>query len=388
MKNGRKREQLHICFFAGGMYQGGGTERMTQLLANALSERSGWRVSVLSKSDQGRAPFYPLGGKVSYAALDNEPFRGVRSWIKDLWLLWRYLRREQVDVLVNVDVALGLFTLPLKWVRHRTKQVFWEHFSVRYDTGNPRMEKLRRAALRCGDAYVTLTGQDAAELSARKPRCRVVDIPNVCTYPLSEDGYDLSSKIILSAGNLIPVKGFDLALEAASIVFARHPDWSWHIYGDGSEQERLKAQAEELGIAEHVRFMGRTKRLSEAYRSAAMYVLPSRSEGFGLVLAEAKAFRLPTVAFDIPYGPRNIIRDGVNGTLVPPYSVEGMADAILALIEEETLRIRYSAQSQLGMERFTEEAVAEQWERLLKGLYAKQNGTVGRMAQAGAENRM
>lgn len=384
----RDREHLHICFFSGGMNRGGGTERMTQLLANALSERSGWKVSVLSKSDKGEPPFYPLSETVSYAVLNNGPYHGVRTIIKEVFLLRRFVRERQVDILIDVDVALGLFSLPLKVLVPRMKQVFWEHFSVRYDTGNPRMEKLRRAALRCGDAYVTLTGQDAAELSARKPRCRVVDIPNVCTYPLSEDGYDPSSKIILSAGNLIPVKGFDLALEAASIVFARHPDWSWHIYGDGSEQERLKAQAEELGIAEHVRFMGRTKRLSEAYRSAAMYVLPSRSEGFGLVLAEAKAFRLPTVAFDIPYGPRNIIRDGVNGTLVPPYSVEGMADAILALIEEETLRIRYSAQSQLGMERFTEEAVAEQWERLLKGLYAKQNGTVGRMAQAGAENRM
>lgn len=346
---------------------------MTQLLANALSERSGWRVSVLSKSDQGQAPFYPLGGKVSYAALDNEPFRGVRSWIKDLWLLWRYLHREQVDVLVNVDVALGLFTLPLKWVRHRTKQVFWEHFSVRYDTGNPRMGKLRRLALRYGDAYVTLTEQDACELSKGRHRAKVTAIPNICSYALQKDGYDITSKVILSAGNLIPIKGFDLALEAASLVLPHHPDWSWHIYGDGSEEKRLRQRAKELGLEESVRFMGRSKSLEAAYRSAALYVLPSRSEGFGLVLAEAKAFRLPTVAFDIPFGPRTIIQDGVNGSLISPFDVQAMAEAILALIEDKALRIRYSEQAQLGMERFREADVVLKWEQLLKGLYGERH---------------
>lgn len=373
----RDREHLHICFFSGGMNRGGGTERMTQLLANALSERSGWKVSVLSKSDKGEPPFYPLSETVSYAVLNNGPYHGVRTIIKEVFLLRRFVRERQVDILVDVDVALGLFSLPLKVLVPRMKQVFWEHFSVGYDADNPRMGKLRRLALRYGDAYVTLTEQDACELSKGRHRAEVTAIPNICSYALQKDGYDITSKVILSAGNLIPIKGFDLALEAASLVLPHHPDWSWHIYGDGSEEKRLRQRAKELGLEESVRFMGRSKSLEAAYRSAALYVLPSRSEGFGLVLAEAKAFRLPTVAFDIPFGPRTIIQDGVNGSLISPFDVQAMAEAILALIEDKALRIRYSEQAQLGMKRFTEKAVVDKWEQLLKGLYGERRGTVG-----------
>lgn len=373
MKSGRKREQLHICFFAGGMYQGGGTERMTQLLANALSERSEWKVSVLSKSDKGEPPFYPLSEAVSYAVLNNGPYHGWRTLLREIVLLRRFVRERQVDILIDVDVALGLFSLPLKVLVPRMKQVFWEHFSVGYDADNPRMGKLRRLALRYGDAYVTLTEQDACELSKGRHRAEVTAIPNICSYALQKDGYDITSKVILSAGNLIPIKGFDLALEAASLVLPHHPDWSWHIYGDGSEEKRLRQRAKELGLEESVRFMGRSKSLEAAYRSASLYVLPSRSEGFGLVLAEAKAFRLPTIAFDIPFGPRTIIQDGVNGSLISPFDVQAMAEAILALIEDKALRIRYSEQAQLGMERFREADVVLKWEQLLKGLYGERH---------------
>ena len=276
------------------------------------------------------------------------------------------MRRNKIDVLINVDVALGVFSLPQKILCPKVRQIFWEHFSVHYNGNNPRMSKLRRLALKHGDAYVALTPQDAQVLRAENETCcKTVNIPNICTYAPSDAPYNSSSKTVLSVGALINPKGFDLALEMAKKVFERHPDWKWEIYGDGSERAKLEEQAKTLGIQDRVRFMGRSQDLMPAYQNAAIYVLPSRSEGFGLVLLEAQANHLPTVAFDVPYGPRNIIEDGVNGFLVEPYDTDRMAEKLCRLIEDDALRLRFSQNADKDLPRYSAGQVVRSWKKLI-----------------------
>ena len=88
-------------------------------------------------------------------------------------------------------------------------------------------------------------------------------------------------------------------------------------------------------LESNVIFCGRTKQILEEYKKAAMYVMTSRTEGFGLVLTEAKSCNLPTLAYDIDFGPREIIEDGVSGYLVKAYDSDVMAEKICELIENE-----------------------------------------------------
>ena len=85
-----------------------------------------------------------------------------------------------------------------------------------------------------------------------------------------------------------------------------------------------------------------------------------------MVLLEAKANGLPLVSFDIETGPDEIIRDGVNGFLIPPYDTEIMAERICQLIENNDLRKRFSDNAKLDLEKFSSDRIIEQWNDLIK----------------------
>ena len=108
-------------------------------------------------------------------------------------------------------------------------------------------------------------------------------------------------------------------------------------------------------------FCGRTKQILEEYKKAAMYVMTSRTEGFGLVLTEAKSCNLPTLAYDIDFGPREIIEDGVSGYLVKAYDSDVMAEKICELIENEEKRVLFSKRAKDNCGKFTRNSFINQW---------------------------
>ena len=100
-------------------------------------------------------------------------------------------------------------------------------------------------------------------------------------------------------------------------------------------------------------------------------VLPSRSEGFGMVLIEAMACGLPCVAFDCPHGPADIIRHEEDGLLVKAEEVNALAMSIIRLIQDEELRIKMGANARENVKRYLPENVLPQWDTLFKRLIAK-----------------
>ncbi len=359
---------MNICFFTGNMGDGGGTEKMTQLLSAELCKNKNDNIFVLTKSNKKIKPYFELDESVKYSVLDNGKYIKILTLIKDVFLLANYIKQNKIDVLINVDVSLGVFSLPLKILCPKLKQIYWEHFCVLYNINNKRTNKLRKKALKYGDAYVVLTPQDANELksSYKKINAKLLNIPNISTYQISNTSYNLDSKTILSVGNLVKVKGIDLAIDAASKVFEKHPDWCWHIYGDGNDGGEFKQKVKELSLEDNVKFMGRSKNLTNAYSDAAIFVLPSRSEGFGLVLIEAQSYHIPTVAFDVPFGPRNVISNGVNGFLVEPFDTDSLSDSVCKLIEDDNFRKSFSDNASKKLYKFQADIVAKQWQNLLQ----------------------
>ncbi len=145
---------------------------------------------------------------------------------------------------------------------------------------------------------------------------------------------DSSDKVkIISIGDLIPRKCFDLVINALSEVILVYPNFTLEIIGEGPEKEHLETLIREKNLTEKVSLVGRKGRdyIVPALQNADLYVLSSFSETFGLVACEALACGLPVIATDCG-GPKDFI-DIENGLIIPVNDTEQMANAILSMIK-------------------------------------------------------
>lgn len=145
-------------------------------------------------------------------------------------------------------------------------------------------------------------------------------------------------KRVLFIARLDPEKGGPLLLEAFARAQANHPDATLTIVGDGAERAALEARARNLGLADAVTFAGyRTQeQVAEHLAQSDMFVLPSFAEGVPVVLMEAMAARLPTIASRVA-GVPELVRDGETGFVVPPGDLETLADRLGHLMSDPDL---------------------------------------------------
>ncbi len=124
--------------------------------------------------------------------------------------------------------------------------------------------------------------------------------------------------------------------------------------------------------AEQCRLHGVLSDVKKEYPNASLLVLPSRTEGFGLVLLEAMAFGVPVVAFDCGSGPSSIISDGDNGFLVRPFDIKGFAEKMMQLMENGGLRRTMGSNGVQKAQQYSIDKIGLQWKQLFDDLM--QNG--------------
>jgi teichuronic acid biosynthesis glycosyltransferase TuaC len=145
--------------------------------------------------------------------------------------------------------------------------------------------------------------------------------------------------VILSVGNLIPVKGHELLLRSFGAIQQQFPELSLEIIGDGPERSRLQKLADELGVTGRVFFRGRQSRqqVADAMRRATVFALPSRYEGLGCVYLEAMSAGRPVIA-SLGQGIDEVIEQGVNGCLIEADDLEGLTNTLLRLLQQPEVR--------------------------------------------------
>lgn len=356
-----------VCLIDYDMSVRGGVEQVTASLGNALADF--YETHVISLCSKGELA-YELDPRVKYRSLLDQELRLREMQKKILPLLKDYFSENQIDVAIVQGNYPGFLTAPMRF-RGKTKLIFCDHGALMNQWNQKDIVVIRLISSLLCHKVVTLTEQSRGDyerkfhLSRKKMRSiyNWIDLSRPCS-----DQYDPESKRIVSAGRFGKEKGFDMLVKAFVPVAKKHPDWSLDIFGDGEMMPTVKELVQELGLQEQVNLMGMCSNLHKRYGEYGMYVMPSYREGLPLVLLEAKANRLPIVSFDIMTGPREIVRDQVDGILVPPYDLDAMSDGICRLIEDKELRLQMAKRSQENLEKFSKNTILNQWMALVDEL--------------------
>ncbi len=360
-----------ICFF-GCDFQIGGASVVAVNLANELAECC--EVHFVAASDRdgtyyGRDSIAP---GIIYHNFDIPNARILRMRREVMPRMKKYILEHDIDVVFAIGYYAAFYIAPIFWKRRKCKFVFCEHGAPRNQYSDKKGTLMRRLSVRAYDMTVALTKQserDFVELIGARPD-KVRTIYNwIDESTVAEDAvYRVNEKKLLTVGRISEEKGFDMLADIAAKVFKQAPDWEWHIMGDGPDRSKLEEKLREYGIEKNMVMHGSVSGASRYYGDYSVMVLTSYREGLPLVLLEAKAKKLPCVSFDVVTGPREIIRDGVNGYLVEPYDKDAFADKLCILMEDAEKRQQFSDNAFLDIDKFKKQTILAEWVSLIEML--------------------
>ncbi|MCM3668082.1 glycosyltransferase [Mesobacillus maritimus] len=181
-------------------------------------------------------------------------------------------------------------------------------------------------------------------------------------------------------------KRLDEAVRAFKYVVDNIPDAEFHIYGFGPKEDELKRLISSLDLEKNVLLKGFTDNPTYTYQTASCSILTSDYEGFGMVLTESLAAGTPVVAYDIKYGPRDIVRDGVDGYLVDKGNKKELAKKIVKIMNDDNLRMKMSKKALEVTERFSEHNYESQWLNLFNQLENEKNDLGNKTIRSGHMN--
>lgn len=362
---------IKIGFINFDMSIRGGAQQVLHNLVNALctEEEKKYEIHVISLIQEKEDCAYSLHESVRYQKI--LPYKGrIRDVIFHAGReLRRYCREQKLELLFFVGVYAG-FCGGLLGKKLRLPKVFCDHGALMNQWKEAPIRFMRIMASRYADKIVVLTKQ-SEEAYYDKLSCRhgkVVTIYNWMDDLVLQQAqpYDIQSRRLLTGGRFAAEKGMDLLVDTAVRLKKKTADFVWDVYGDGELFAQIRERIEREGLTEQVHLKGLTNQMERCYGGHAMYVLTSYREGLPLALLEAKANHLPLISFDIVSGPAEIITDGEDGVLVPPYDTERMAACIYELLENQDKRACLSENSGLNIEKFRKEKILRQWKTLIE----------------------
>jgi glycosyltransferase involved in cell wall biosynthesis len=184
-------------------------------------------------------------------------------------------------------------------------------------------------------------------------------IPNVVCLNETGKYSDCLSKKAIFAGRFSRQKDIESLFEIWKLVHKRHPDWELNAYGEGEQWGEYAELAKNIDINIHV--YPPSPAIFDHYRESSILLMTSIYEPFGLVLPEAMSCGLPVVAFNCPYGPSDIITDGVDGILVVPHDIDAFVDGICSLIDNLELRETMGNAGVKSSQRYRYDQIMPKW---------------------------
>jgi GalNAc-alpha-(1->4)-GalNAc-alpha-(1->3)-diNAcBac-PP-undecaprenol alpha-1,4-N-acetyl-D-galactosaminyltransferase len=354
----------------------GGAEKIMTIMANYWVSK-GWSITLLTIND--KPPFYDLDGRIKYIPLgiasnSSNILIAIRDNLKRVQVLKSAIYESQPDAVISFLSKTNILTL-LAARNMNIPVIVEEHNYPKMFPIGRIWELLRQWTYPQADKVVAIT---ARALSCLSPQIqsRGCEIPNpVLPITLSDNSSTqwMLKPSLISMGRLDPQKGFDLLLQAFAKLKNHYSEWTLTILGEGLLRPDLESLRDQLGLSDRVFFPGVVKNPQDFLKQADIFVMSSRFEGFPNALCEAMASGLPVISTDCPSGPKEIIREGVDGILVPNGDVSALTTAMALLMADREERKRLASRASEITERFSLEKIMNRWEVLLQEVIEQRN---------------
>lgn len=270
-----------------------------------------------------------------------------------------------------VGEARGLDSVILSINDSRVRKIFMTHsIHIRPDTdiiraGNrPVLNNLNNI-----DSLVVLTEKQKNDIEKRFGKR-----DNYFVIPHSIDkkyiNIDTEENKVVIVSRLHEEKNIDHAIRAFKKVVSKVPNAKLHIYGDGPEKGKLNQLIEKLNLVDNIKLKGYSSDIDNVLQSADCLILTSKYEGFGMVILESIANGTPVIAYNIKYGPSDMIDDGKNGYLVSNSDENDLAEKIIKYLKlNESEKKMFSLNSIKKADEFSHANFSKKWVDLFKSNY-------------------
>lgn len=348
-----------------------GTEIATYNIAKHLARR-GHEVHVITSLDKGlpkesmeeRFHVHRISwGKIRFLSV-------VSFWVKTFWCL----KKIKPDIVHIQSVGMGIPGLLAKTFLKKPFVVYGRGSEVYlHSTFKSTLSKL---VLKNAGDVIALTEDMKNEMQKFCDRDILV-IPNGIDPEVFKDlsgemartrlEIGDNASVILFVGRLHPVKGVGYLIESIGIVKNKNRNVRLFLVGDGEERIYLENLVKDLVLDDYVRFIGAVpnEKVLEYMVAADVFVLPSLSEGFPVVILEAMASGLAIITTKVG-GLPEVIKNKENGFLVEPKNPEEIAENILLLLEDDELREGISRNNMKIVGEYTWESVVGRLERVYR----------------------
>lgn len=362
---------MRISFIIGSL-EAGGAQRVLILLSEGFVQR-GHEVTVLTINGVENDAF-SLPDSVRRQALNlSTGIQVVLNFPK----LRAEIRATKPDVIVSfiemTNIITVLATRGLQIPVVVSERSAPEAFEVR-----PFLNGVRAWAYSFANRIV-VQSQGALDYFSPRFGDKTVIIPNPVVPPpeIVPLKKPLSRPMLLAVGRLHEVKQFDRLITAFAMIKDKHADWALTIVGDGPLKSTLKQLGQDLELGDRLSLPGYVALPYTFFKQADLFIMTSRFEGFPNALCEAMACGLPVIATDCPTGPREVIRDGIDGLLVKNEDTDAISKAMDRLMSNEAERRRFSSRSGEVIQRFDLDRVLEMWESVFRQSLVPKKGITG-----------
>lgn len=376
-----------LVFLVDALYRRDNMLRIFCQKANWLAENSEYEVYLVTTEKTKKPVRYELSSKVNivvldvnYDRLEKEEFIGkyISYWKK------QYIHRKRLKEFLYRTRPVATVSMMkqelnfLSRIKDGSQKIYEYHCDIKsyveYSKGHisiyvyllQQWIGIIKLLLMIKRRDVVIADTEGVGQRLKRYFKNVVFIPN----PLKEYPPVLTkneSKKVMAIGDFLSERGFNHLIDVWERNTRKYPDWRLHLYGDGN-QERYRDMIKSRRLGRVIQCYERPNNLYDTYPKYSIFIQAYGSDKFGRHLMEAMALGIPCVAYDVPYGPNELIRDEENGFLIKPNHLIDFASKVGLLIKHEEQRSEMGQRAHEDVSRYEVNSVMNEWIKLYNSI--------------------